>query len=68
MLMLNMILFNKLFYYVFISKDGELLLNRRFLFLGNVEFYNGSMNVFHHFVLIEGKSNVDAWTIDEFIK
>jgi hypothetical protein len=68
MLVVNMILLNKFFYNVFVSKDGELLLNRRFLFLSNVQFYNGGMNVFHHFVLIEGESDVDTGTIDELIE
>ena len=68
MLMVNVILLNKFFYNVFVSKDGELLLNRRFLFLSDIQFYNGGMNVLHHFILIKGERDVYTGAIDELIE
>ena len=68
MLVINMILLYKLFYYIFVSKDGELLLNRRLLFLGYVQLDDGGVDVFHHIVLLERESNVNARTVDELIK
>jgi hypothetical protein len=68
MLMVNVILLNKFFYNVFVSKDGELLLDRRFLFLSYIQFYNGCMNILHHFILIKGECDVYTGAIDELIE
>lgn len=68
MLMINMILLNKFFYNVFVSKYGELLLNRRFFFLRDIQLDDRRMNIFHHFILVERECDVYAGAVDEFIE
>ena len=68
MLMIDMILLNKFFYNVFVSKYGELLLNRRFFFLRDIQLNDRRMNIFHHFILVERECDVYTGAVDEFIE
>ena len=68
MLMIDMILLNKFFYNVFVSKYGELLLNRRFFFLRDIQLDDRRMNIFHHFILVKRECDVYTGAVDEFIE
>jgi hypothetical protein len=66
--MFKMILLNEFFDDVFITEDSELLLQRRFLLLGNVQFDQGSMYVAHDLEEIERKGNVNAGRVDKLVQ
>jgi hypothetical protein len=66
--MIDVILLNKLLNDVLIPENCKLLLKRWLFLLCNSKFNNGGMNILHHLVLIEGKSNMNAWAIDELIQ
>jgi hypothetical protein len=51
--MFDMILLYKLFNDVFVSEYSKLLLERRLFLLGDIQFNNRGMYVFHNLVLIE---------------
>jgi len=53
MFMFDMILLYKLFNDIFVSEYSKLLLERWLLLLGDIQFNNRGMNVFHNLVLIE---------------
>ena len=53
MFMFDMILLYKLFNDVFVSEYSKLLLERRLFLLGDIQFNNRGMYVFHNLVLIE---------------
>ena len=66
--MILVVLPDILFYDILVPEDRKLLLQRRFLFYCDVKFNKRSMNIFHHFEQVVGKSNVDRRRIYEFVE
>lgn len=66
--MIQMVLDNEIFNNVFVSENGELLLQGRLLLLCDIQLQERSMDIVHNLKEIVRKTDVNPRTIDKFVQ
>ena len=67
-LVLSVILNDVLLDDVFVSEDGELLLERGLFLDGDIQLHKRGMNVLHNFEKVEGEGDVDRGRVNELVE